>query len=204
MRKRLPGNTVKQKPVSDSGAGSLPGAARFAPPLCPDFGRKCVGVGYAQINLRYGKFFGKGESLPVYTRPADNPNLPIVPERIGTGVAQIGADSGTCGGKLPTTFSLPGSGRNFSGSESHVRLPIITGWPAVICLKCAKSSGRRQGRDPFAPIAPSLPCAQIKPIIFPAVMCLCVPNGGFIRKRGRESPGGADIPVKHGYRPFRR
>ena len=58
-------------------------------------------------------------------------------------------------GRLDTTMLLrPGSGRNFSGKDSQVTRPITTGWPSVVRLKCAKSSGKCQGSWPCLPITP--------------------------------------------------
>ena len=47
-----------------------------------------------------------------------------------------------------TTLRLLGSGRNFSGRDSYVFLPMITGFPEVSFRKFAKSSGRCHGSVP--------------------------------------------------------
>jgi hypothetical protein len=36
--------------------------------------------------------------------------------------------------------------------DSQVMRPITTDWPKVVLLKCAKSSGKCQGKSPFLPI----------------------------------------------------
>jgi hypothetical protein len=51
-------------------------------------------------------------------------------------------------------FRRPGSGRKRSGSESHVRRPITTGWPIVSDRKRSRSSGMRHGMPPPRPITP--------------------------------------------------
>ena len=54
-----------------------------------------------------------------------------------------------CGLRLITTWGRPKQGRP---SESHVRRPIIRGFPIVMDLKCFKSSGIRQGNVWSRPI----------------------------------------------------
>src|SRR5690606_9887309 len=71
------------------------------------------------------------------------------------------------GCRVTTTLVRPGSGRTLAGSDSQVSLPMTTGCPAVVRLKCAKSSGTCHGMAPPAPMtgrpAASRACAQISP-----------------------------------------
>jgi hypothetical protein len=48
------------------------------------------------------------------------------------------------------------------GSESQVLRPMITGAPAVCCLKCAMSSGRCQGMVLSLPITPLAARAKMR------------------------------------------
>src|SRR3989338_10908231 len=51
-----------------------------------------------------------------------------------------------------TMFVRFGNGRNFSGKDSQVLRPIKTVLPRVSFLKCARSSGKYQGRAPLLPM----------------------------------------------------
>src|SRR5699024_6185492 len=63
-----------------------------------------------------------------------------------------------------TTIEVrPGNGRTELGKEDHVRRPMISTWPMVICLKCCRSSGTSQGIPPSKPMTPSRLCARVMP-----------------------------------------
>mmetsp|Transcript_9800 Transcript_9800/g.28296 ORF Transcript_9800/g.28296 Transcript_9800/m.28296 type:complete len:318 (+) Transcript_9800:682-1635(+) len=68
----------------------------------------------------------------------------------------------TCPDADKTTFNLPGSGRNFSGIDSQVFLPIITAFCVIGSdasdvkdLKCFISFESFHGKAPFFPTPPS-------------------------------------------------
>src|SRR3989344_2942492 len=73
---------------------------------------------------------------------------------------------------VTTRLALPGNGRDFSGIDSHVLLPITTGCPMVISLNRRWSSGISQIRPLLLPItrflewaATMLMCGNIIPSI---------------------------------------
>ena len=72
------------------------------------------------------------------------------------------------GWRVMTTLVRPGRGLNFGGRESQVLRPMITAQPRVWRLKCARSSGRCQGRVLLAPMTPLLllvPTCQLRCLV---------------------------------------
>ena len=95
--------------------------------------------------------------LPARVRAASSDGTQSAPSRLR------GAAESLVILRLMTILVRSGNGRKRGGKDSQVRRPMMTGLPMVTVLKCARSSGARQGMVPSRPIIPASVCAQIAP-----------------------------------------
>ena len=127
----------------------------------PSHGGNSVSPSTSSVDLGQHELVGERERGRVDLGAADHEHLRRVPgevERLVERPGALGAVAVHFGLRVTTMLRRPGRGRKRSGSESHVRRPITTGWPgrelaeerhvlrAAARGRCRRDRSRRRAR----------------------------------------------------------